>query len=1271
MIVAPNWTTLRHVAAGLDANDPVRRKQALKQTLELVVDELPDVHAVRFYTLEAETAIVRLATDLPAKNARALGNLPNFGRAVESVESIWQPEQRQWVYCLRGGEQIVGIFEVIVDELDEDWIVWLEVIGDEVGKSLVIAEGRQQPATEAAGDLLPQTMRLINASQMLLSASAYDDIATAAMYATGESISGVSLTIFETPLSVHAVGTEGVTDNRRFSAAYATRSSVQRIEQGDSISSLPELSYITYLRQGTPIVIDNVETDAGYLSGWMREFTAGIDARQALIFGLTSDERVVGTIELYSTERHTFTEQEIDLYTALANELGNTILSKRMLQQSLESQQFASQLVKTNKAIAEAETYPEMAAAVLNDLPSDIEAVAIALFNRPFTLMGTPSQLITEAILSRRGTNHGRTKDMFSALDDARVTYFLHEYLEGSMMLLWNIKRPRRPVLAQQLVEQLQQEDVDVITSFGLNMGGSLRGLLVLAGAESLRDTGTRYAGLRALADQLAAVIENRILFQQTKEALDLIQNQYETSSRIFRADALTEILRAVTNFANGDEPLFADAHMVATDLDGTARVVAEIANGEERSLSLVVDIDRYPASKTLSVLEALEVRDVEEDVFLSRAERAQLIEDGIGAFVLLPVFANYALGGLIMLTNPTPARDYVPRDRLRALRSVADQVGVVLENRKLLQRTEASLQEIQTLYEANRAMLGTQTVPDVLRVLKSTLATDADIIVMVAVDYKIAPPDWIDTLMLTYELTDEAGTTLQEVIPVREDELADVRRYLNQLTSNVVFAPRGTPVPGNPVGMLQERYMFQSYATMVIRAGGKISGLVFLLYSDNKPFVESTRRLYEAIADQVSVAIEKQNLLEQSQQSAAELSAQVRVLQTISEFAARINTMATESDLLRTGARALVQTIGVDHSGIVLFNEDMLTGVVASEYPDTGLVGDVVSTKDNPVIHEEFDLREVIIVRDISQTDALGNDLQRDLLASGMVGIMIVPLVGQNGELIGSIGLDVYDEPRAFTPTEIQIAKTIAAQMAVGVQNLRLLMEAQQRAEQLQRITDFSQMAQSTLNLTEMIDAALASVPRLLSVTHASLALYDDLQDALTLVGGWNDVNGERVGLTLGDIANTPGTTTEYVFQTGKYLYVPDQTTNTELTYPHSQSSKTLLAIPLTNRGNALGVMSVGTHLVNAYSDTDIALFQQMVNQMSVAIDNARTYTQSQRVAKNKTLVNEIAMQLQRQNDLSKMVDLTVNEVGRALGAKRGRIRLNTQRPPEDDNGE
>jgi GAF domain-containing protein len=89
-----------------------------------------------------------------------------------------------------------------------------------------------------------------------------------------------------------------------------------------------------------------------------------------------------------------------------------------------------------------------------------------------------------------------------------------------------------------------------------------------------------------------------------------------------------------------------------------------------------------------------------------------------------------------------------------------------------------------------------------------------------------------------------------------------------------------------------------------------------------------------------------------------------------------------------------------------------------------------------------------------------------------------------------------------------------------------------------------------------------------------------------------------------------------------------------------------------------------IGSLQDSAFSATDVAAFRQMTNQLAVAYANAETYSQSQRLARNKVQANEIIAHMQQQADVNAILHVTAQELGKALGAKRARIRLGLDVP-------
>jgi GAF domain-containing protein len=131
--------------------------------------------------------------------------------------------------------------------------------------------------------------------------------------------------------------------------------------------------------------------------------------------------------------------------------------------------------------------------------------------------------------------------------------------------------------------------------------------------------------------------------------------------------------------------------------------------------------------------------------------------------------------------------------------------------------------------------------------------------------------------------------------------------------------------------------------------------------------------------------------------------------------------------------------------------------------------------------------------------------------------------------------------------------------------------------------------------------------------------------------------------------------------------VYVPDLMQETTMRHQYSEARSLMLA-PIFARGQIRGVVEVGYNRSNSYTEADMLVFQQMVSQLNVAIENAEAFVQTQKSADNKALANQISTHLQRQNRIEDMLNVTVTELGKALGAKKARVRLSKDDKPKFD---
>ncbi|HVU09634.1 MAG TPA: GAF domain-containing protein [Phototrophicaceae bacterium] len=761
------------------------------------------------------------------------------------------------------------------------------------------------------------------------------------------------------------------------------------------------------------------------------------------------------------------------------------------------------------------------------------------------------------------------------------------------------------------------------------------------------------------------------------REQLALAEAQYEASSTIYGSNDPVEILNALINFG---AKAFSDAHLGLLDPETQVLNIIAIrdANGVH-SAQATRSLNEYPAHETLSAVEVLYVEDVASDPFLTEPERASIKALNMSAMLIIPLVVAQRLIGLISFTNARPVT--VSPLRLRAMRNLGDQIAVVFENQSLLRSTATTLDEVQTLYEINRAMLSAATPLDILRVLRTQVAHDASMINYLSVERSAQNPAEALILRSTIRPETDSEENPEQIIPGMDNldavfGKADSTGLLFIEEIDAQTPAIRTLFPNNPP---------RSLIAIIVREHGQIEDMIGVIYQQPHQFDNRTRRLYNAVADQIGIVMQNQRLLRTAQANAEQLTRQVRVLEGLNRLSSGISNFRTEKELLDYASQSLVDALGVDHVGIVLFEPSDNQGTVISEYPVSQAVGSKVETRTSAMTNTLRDHPErPVIITDIGTDPLIELETRGVLRKLGVVSMMILALQ-VSGEMIGSVGFDLYARHVRFTPEMVETARTMVAQIAIGVQNIRLLTDEQRRAEQLQRVSTLGQAVQTTLRMDSIINIMLTESSQMIPTDSMSIAFYDAKYGQLRVVGQFSE-GKVSVDVQNGPLLAMDGTFVGQVWQTQQMIVIADthiiasigQIQDPRLAaWSFNQfdarlvrnisrmqdlSMRSVMVAPINTRARQIGTVSLGCYRPYSYAEADQAIFQQMINQFVVAIENAEAYRQSERAAQNEALINEISTHLQQQGDIEEMLRTAVTELGAALNARAGRIRLAVQ---------
>jgi GAF domain-containing protein len=390
-----------------------------------------------------------------------------------------------------------------------------------------------------------------------------------------------------------------------------------------------------------------------------------------------------------------------------------------------------------------------------------------------------------------------------------------------------------------------------------------------------------------------------------------------------------------------------------------------------------------------------------------------------------------------------------------------------------------------------------------------------------------------------------------------------------------------------------------------------------------------------------------------------AHLRVQVQRLQTINELAVQLTTIQDEQRLLDQTCRSLYDALQPDHVGVTMVDLDDITATVVSEYPASGAVG--IKIEAHGGLQDRLrSAREPVLVNDVNNDPNLAEMSRQALQSIGIQSVLLLPLFDEHDAYIGAIGMDIYEAGRPFTSDMIDTARTITAQVEVTLQSLRLLHDIRRQARQTEQLTQLGQVLQTAFDPEDVLRLTMSHITAIFDAEHASILFYNMAQNRFRVVAR-RDGETLQLNITDGPLIEALDTTAAHIWETREALLIADLEKQPELRHDFREDIRSLLGQPIFSRGAALGVFQIGSTQPYSYQQADNTILQQTTSLMSAAVENAETYTQGQRLARAKALSNDISSQLQRQLEIDQIMSVTIKELGQALGARRGRIRLAT----------
>jgi len=790
-----------------------------------------------------------------------------------------------------------------------------------------------------------------------------------------------------------------------------------------------------------------------------RSLARTLGVRSTLTVPMRRDGHAIGAIGVNRRQPGDFTPAEISLLQTFADQAVIAIENVRLFKE-LEARN--RDLTATSEILR-----------VISTSPTDIQPVFDTIAQNAARLCEA-----FEASIFERDGDHLRLVGHHGPLPDRPdlVIPVIRGSVTGRCVL------ERRTVSLTDL--QAAEDDFPQVVAFAREFGirsfvsvpllreGVAIGAIGVQRTEVQPFTETQITLLQTFADQAVIAIQNVRLFTQLQEKnTALTQAHAQVTESLERQTATSEILRVISNSPTDVQPVFdtiaasagrlcdAESAVVYRIEDDIADVVAlynlnpdAIEAYRQRFPRRLGDTDylwRVAAGSVLNIPNIAEHPDTATNASFRARHVRSLIEVPI-------VREGRAIGAISVSHHDVGA---FSDERVRLLRTFADQAVIAIENVRLFTELQTSNRELTTALDQQTA------TSDILRVISQS-QTDAqpvfDAIVesavrllhgFVAAMSRIAG-DRLD--LVAFTSTDPAGdAAVRAAFPqILDSDWPHSRVVRTRTLLNVTDARTDRELP-EAIRRVAVVRGYQSLVVLPLLRHDEPVGAISLTRRDPGGFTNDEVALLQTFADQAVIAIENVRLF-------AELQKKNRALTRAHEqVTVALEKQTATGEILRviasspTTLQPVMDVIAENAARVCGASDALVYRLEGGELNLVASYGDVPAVRSWVLDRGHFASRAVIDRKTIHVDDLAAAEADFPISAKtarpgGTRTSLATPLL-REAVPIGVIAIRRL-EVRPFSDDQIALLKTFADQAVIAIENVRLFTELQARTGELEQ---------------------------------------------------------------------------------------------------------------------------------------------------------------------------------------------------------------------------